>query len=164
MVKIMPVTKLKEYLDKENVKYVSIYHSSAYTAQETAECAHISGQEMAKVVIVKIDDKFAMVVLPAPEHIDMELLKDAIDADNIALASEQEFSKLFPGCEVGAMPPFGNFYDIDVYIDEDITGDEKIAFNAGSHTELIELAYKDFERLVQPHVLRFSTKYTEAVA
>ncbi len=164
MVKIMPVTKIKEYLDKENIKYVSIYHSSAYTAQETAECAHISGQEMAKVVVVKINDVYAMVVLPAPEHIDMELLEGAIDAGKVFLATEQEFDKLFPNCEVGAMPPFGNLYDMDVYIEEDITSDEKIAFNAGTHTELIEMAYEDFERLVQPFVLRFSAKYTKAVA
>ncbi len=94
----------------------------------------------------------------------MELLEGAIDAGKVILATEQEFDKLFPNCEVGAMPPFGNLYDMDVYIEEDITSDEKIAFNAGTHTELIEMVYKDFERLVQPHVLRFSTKYTEAVA
>jgi len=159
----MPVTKLKEFLESEKVKYVSIYHSSTYTAQETAECAHISGQEMAKVVVVKVDGKFAMVVIPAPEQIDMELLRNAAGADSVELATENDIEGLFPSCEVGAMPPFGNLYDMDVYVEEDMTSDEKIAFNAGNHTELIELAYKDFERLVQPHVLKFSTKYTEAV-
>jgi len=159
----MPVTKLKEFLESEKVKYVSIYHSSSYTAQETAECAHISGQEMAKVVVVKVDGKSAMVVIPAPEQIDMELLRGAAGADSVELATENDIEGLFPSCEVGAMPPFGNLYDMDVYVEEDMTSDEKIAFNAGNHTELIELAYKDFERLVQPHILRFSTKYNEAV-
>ena len=158
----MSINRIKQYLDDEKIKYVSIKHSSAYTAQETAECAHVSGKEMAKVVVVNADGKLAMVVLPAPEHIDMELLKGALDVKKISLASEEEFSKLFPGCETGAMPPFGNLYDMDVFVEADITNDEKIAFNAGTHTELIEMEYKDFARLVQPRVLRFSTRYTEA--
>lgn len=158
----MPIDRIRQYLDEEKIKYVSINHSSAYTAQETAECAHISGNEMAKVVVVNADGKFAMVVLPAPEHIDMELLKGALGADKISLASEEEFSNLFPGCETGAMPPFGNLYDMDVYVEEDITSDDKIAFNAGTHTELIEMEYKDFAHLVNPRVLRFSSRYTEA--
>ena len=156
----MPVTRLKEVLDSEKIKYVSIVHSRAYTAQETAESAHISGDELAKTVIVKIDGRMAMVVLPASEHIDLDLLKAATKAGSIELATEQEFETLFPQCEVGAMPPFGNLYDMDVYVEESLTEDEQIAFNAGSHTELIKLSYEDFDRLVKPKIVRLSAKYT----
>ncbi len=156
----MPVTKLKKYLDSENIKYVSIIHSRAYTAQETAESAHIPGKELAKTVIVKIDGKIGMAVLPADEHVDLELLRGSADADSVVLASEDEFKSLFPQCEVGAMPPFGNLYDMQVYVEESLAEDEEIAFNAGSHTELIKLAYQDFERLAKPTIVRLSSKYS----
>jgi Ala-tRNA(Pro) deacylase len=60
-----------------------------------------------------------------------------------------------PGCETGAMPPFGNLYGLPVYVDQTLTRDEEIDFNAGSHTELLQLAYADFERLVKPQVTSF---------
>jgi Ala-tRNA(Pro) deacylase len=156
----MPVKKLKEFLDSENVKYVVIYHSRTYTAQETAACAHISGKELAKTVVVKIDGKMAMAVLPAPEHVDLALLKGVSGAKDIKIATENEFQGQFPQCEVGAMPPFGNLYDMDVYVEETLSEDNMIAFNAGSHVELIELAYQDFENLVKPKIVRISTKYS----
>jgi len=139
----MAITKLKAYLDDNNIKYVSIIHSQAYTAQETAESAHIPGKEMAKTVIVKIDNELVMVVLPASEKADLDLVKGAIHADSVQLASENEFKDLFPNCEIGAMPPFGNLYGIPVYVEETLTRDKNIAFNAGSHTELIKLSYND---------------------
>jgi len=156
----MPVTKLKEVLDNENVKYVSIIHSQAYTAQETAQSAHIPGNELAKTVIVKVDGDMAMVVLPASEHVDLELLRGAVGAERVELATEQEFEDLFPMCEIGAMPPFGNLYDMAVYVEESLTNDQQIAFNAGSHTELLKLSYQDYERLVKPKVIRLSTEYS----
>ena len=151
----MPVKKLKDFLDSNNIKYVTISHSPAYTAQQVAASSHISGKELAKTVMVKIDDKMAMAVLPASFKVNMDLLRETIGADKIKLASEHEFKDLFPECECGAMPPFGNLYDMAVYVAESLAEDEEIAFNAGSHTELIKLAYKDFERLVQPKVLKF---------
>jgi Ala-tRNA(Pro) deacylase len=152
----MPAKKLKEFLDSNNVKYVSISHSAAYTAQEIAASAHIKGKELAKTVMVKIDGKMAMAVLPASYKVDMELLKEAAGASAVELAGEQEFKDMFPGCETGAMPPFGNLYDMDVFVSAMLAEDEEIAFNAGSHTELVRLAYKDYERLVQPKVVKFS--------
>jgi len=152
----MPVKKLKDFLDSNNIKYVVISHSTAYTAQEVAASSHIPGKEMAKTVIVKIDDKMTMVVLPASYKVDFDLFKEAVGADNIELADEYEFKDMFPECEVGAMPPFGNLYGMDVYLAENLLDQEEIAFNAGSHTELIKLAYKDFERLVKPKVLNFN--------
>jgi len=156
----MPSAKLKEYLDSENIKYVSIVHSRAYTAQETAESAHIPGKEMAKTVMVKLDGELAMAVLPASELIDFELLRGAANVKDAALADENEFNSLFPESEVGAMPPFGNLYGMDVYVEESLTEDSEISFNAGSHSELIKLSYTDFERLVSPKLVRISTRYS----
>jgi len=153
----MPLTKIKEFLDKNNVKYVIVQHSPAYTAQEIAANAHISGRELAKTVMIKIDGKIAMAVLPANFKISFEQLKDALGAENVRLAYEQEFMDKFPDCEVGAMPPFGNLYGMDVYVAESLTEDEEIAFNACSHSELIKMKYKDFEKLVHPKVMRFSS-------
>jgi Ala-tRNA(Pro) deacylase len=151
--KEMPVQKLKDYLDQHEVEYVTISHSPAYTAQRIAEITHIPGKDLAKTVIVKIDDKFAMAVLPASRRVDLRHLQEAIGADDVVLASEQEFKALFPDCEVGAMPPFGNLYDMGVYVAEQLTEDEEIAFNAGSHTELVRMSYRDFASLVTPQVV-----------
>ena len=148
----MPVNKLKEFLDSQQVKYVKISHSPAYTAQEVAASAHVRGKELAKTVMVTLDGKLAMVVLPASRKIGFDLLREVSGAENVQLASERAFCDMFPGCEVGAMPPFGNLYGMDVYVSESLAKDEEIAFNAGSHTELIRLAYKDFERLVRPKI------------
>ena len=151
----MPVKKLKDFLDSNNIKYVTISHSTAYTAQQIAASSHIPGKELAKTVMVKIDDKMAMAVLPASYKVNLNFLRDAIGAGKVELANEYDFKDMFPECECGAMPPFGNLYGMDVYVSDTLTEDEEIAFNAGSHTELIRLAYKDFERLVKPSVLKF---------
>lgn len=148
--------QLRQYLDREGVKYIVQRHSPAYTAQEIAALAHVPGREMAKTVIVKLDGKPAMVVLPASEHVDLERLREATDARQTALAEEREFATIFQGCEPGAMPPFGNLYGLDVYASESLAEDEEIAFNAGSHTELIWMAYRDFARLAKPTVLAVS--------
>jgi len=152
----MPVEKLKSFLDSNDVKYVSISHSPAITAQEIAATAHISGKEVAKTVMVLIDGQMAMAVLPANRDVDFDLLLQAAKAGDAQLASEDEFEGLFPACEVGAMPPFGNLYDMPVYVDQSLAEDEEIAFNAGSHKELIQLAYADFERLVRPQIASFA--------
>lgn len=154
----MPVTTLKEFLDSHGVKYVTIQHSAAYTAQEIAASAHVSGKDLAKTVMVKIDGKMAMAVLPASYKVDFDLLKEATGAGAIELAGEDEFKDLFPSCEPGTMPPFGNLWDLDVFVAATLAEDEEIAFSAGSHTELVRLAYADFERLVKPRVLKFSAK------
>jgi len=154
----MPVKKLKEFLDKENIKYVSIFHSVAYTAQEIAASVHVKGKEMAKSVVVKLDGKMAIAVLPASHQVDFERLKRASGAQGALLATEKEFKDLFPGCDIGAMPPFGNLYGIDVFVSRALTQDKEIAFNAGSHYELIRMTYKDFERLVNPKIGDFSVK------
>ena len=154
----MPVQKLKEFLDSHNIKYVTISHSRAFTAQETAATVHVPVKELVKTVMVKINGKMAMAVLPASCKVDFDLLKKATRAATIEIASEKEFKDLFPDCEIGAMPPFGNLYGMDVFVAESLTEDKEIAFNAGSHRELVKMAYKDFERLVKPKIVKFSVE------
>ena len=148
----MSLTRLKDFLDSYGVKYVVITHSVAYTAQGVAALAHVRGRELAKTVIVKLDGEFAMAVVPAAVHVDLALLKRLTGAKTAELASELEFKTRFPDCETGAMPPFGNLYGMKVFVDETLSEDKEIAFNAGSHRELMRLAWADFERLVKPTV------------
>jgi Ala-tRNA(Pro) deacylase len=153
----MPCKKLKEYLDKNEVPYVSIRHSQAFTAQQIAASAHIPGRKMVKTVMVVINGMMAMAVLPASYYVDFNLLKDITGEGSVRLASEMEFKDMFPDCEVGAMPPFGNLYNIAVYVAKVVQEEEEIAFNAGTHTEIIQMSYRDFDRLVHPLVLKFAT-------
>lgn len=146
----MPETRLKEFLDKEHIKYVSIDHSPAFTAQEIAAAAHIPGKELAKTVIVKVDGELAMIVVPASEQVRLATLQQTLGAKHVELADEDEFRKAFPDCETGAMPPFGNLYGMKVFVSQALREDDEIAFNAGSHSELIRLTYADYERLVHP--------------
>ncbi len=156
----MPLNQLRAFLDQHHIRYVVISHSKAYTAQGIAAVAHISGKELAKTVILKLDGALGMAVLPASYQVNLGAIKKATGVRVAELASEHEFKQHFRDCETGAMPPFGNLYGIPVYVDETLTLDEEIAFNAGSHYELIRLAYKDFERLVNPLVLNFSSRHT----
>jgi Ala-tRNA(Pro) deacylase len=152
----MPVQRLKDYLDERNIKYHAIHHAPAYTAQEIAASAHVSGKEMAKTVVVKLDGELVLAVLPASARIDLELLQSTLGAEKAELAREADFRGKFPGCEVGAMPPFGNLYGMRTYVADCLAEDEAIAFNAGSHTELIQLAYEDYDKLVGPTLLEFT--------
>lgn len=146
----MPVQLLKEFLDSRGVKYVSIKHSLAYTAQEVAASAHVSGKEMVKTLVVTLDGRMALVALPASEKVDLRQVREATGVKDVELATEAEFGSSFPGCELGAMPPFGNLYGMDTYVTESLTRDREIAFNAGTHTEVIRMSYADFERLATP--------------
>ena len=154
----MPINRLKEYLDDHQIEYVTISHSRAFTAQTIAAKAHIPGKELAKSVIVMMDGKMVMAVLPASYRIDFRQLKIALGADKVDLAQEFEFKSKFPDCELGAMPPFGNLYGIDVYVAKSLAEDEEIAFNACTHSSLIKMKYDDFDRLVKPKILIFSVK------
>ena len=150
---------LSQFLDDHHVHYVTRIHPQAFTAQETAASAHIPGKEKAKTVMVKLNDDLVMAVLPAPDHVSLSLLKKATGAKETSLATEQEFRDRFPECELGAMPPFGNLWGIPVFVDQRLREDEVIAFNGGNHTELVQIAYADFERLVHPTVLNLSTRH-----
>lgn len=152
----MPVEKLKQFLDEKDVKYVTISHSKAYTAQEVAASAHIPGKEVAKTVMVKINGDMAMAVLPASYTVDFDQLKRATGSSAVELATEDEFKSLFPDCEVGAMPPFGSLYGMQTFMATSLSEDEEIAFNAGSHTELIKMPFSTYVRLEDPVELAFS--------
>lgn len=149
----MALASLMHYLEEHNAAFVVITHSPAYTAQGIAGLTHISGKELAKTVIVKLDGKLAMAVLPAKFHVDLGLLKKAANARSAALASEDEFKDRFPECETGAMPPFGNLFELDVFADDSLEKDEEIAFNAGTHRELIRMSWADFKNLVRPKLV-----------
>lgn len=151
----MPLQQLKNYLDTNGVRYVSITHPPAYSAQQIAESAHVPGRELAKTVMVKCDGGLAMAVLPASKTVNFEKLAAGIGGD-VDLASEREFEDCFPDCEIGAMPPFGGLYNLRVFVDPSLAEDEEIVFNAGSHTELIRLAFAEFERLAEPHFVDFT--------
>jgi Ala-tRNA(Pro) deacylase len=152
----MILKQLVEFLDSNGIKYVNVTHSTAFTAQDVAESAHIPGKEMAKTVIVWMDGAMAMIVLPASSMIDFNKLKGAAAAKSIELASESEFKDRFPACEVGAMPPFGNLFNMRVFVDQALVEDKEIAFNAGTHHELIRMPYADYVRLVKPNVAAFA--------
>ncbi len=154
----MPAKKntLIEFLDINGISYETIRHEEAITAQEIAAAAHVSGHELAKTVIITVDGEMAMAVLPATFQIDLKQLKKAIGAKKVALADENAFKDRFEDCEPGAMPPFGNLYDMVVYAAETLAEDEQIAFNAGSHTLLVKMAWADYEKLVGPTIMKFS--------
>ncbi|HET9293480.1 MAG TPA: YbaK/EbsC family protein [Gemmatimonadales bacterium] len=152
----MPTARLKEFLDSHNVKYVTLEHSKAFTAAEIAALAHVPGREMAKTVMVDVDGHMAMAVLPASLRVSFDQLRAAIGAQTVVLSNERDFVERFPGCEVGAMPPFGNLYGMEVYVADSLARQDEIAFNAGTHTEVIRMAWADYERLVQPLVMDFA--------
>ena len=154
----MPISKLKEFLEEQSVRFESISHSPTYTSQKTAASAHIPGKDLVKTVIIRVDGKMAMAVLPAPLQVDFARLKEGLGGAKVELASEEDFRDKFPGCEVGAMPPFGNLFDMQVFVTEELAEDDEIAFNAGSHTELVRMSYRDFARLVEPTVLDVTAK------
>ena len=153
----MPAKRLKQFLDQEHIKYISIQHSPAYTAQEVAQSVHVSGREMAKTVILVVDGQMTMAVLPANRKILLHELEEELGAEEVRFATEEEFKAKFPDCETGAMPPFGNLYGLPVYVAPGLEFAGEITFNAGTHTEVIQMAYRDFERIVHPHHASFTT-------
>jgi Ala-tRNA(Pro) deacylase len=148
--------KMKDYLENHQIRYEVGYHTRVYTAQEKAAAQHVPGKEMAKVVMVKADGKTVMLVLPACYRVDMKKLKDALQCKKVGMVKEEEFEKLFPDCEIGAMPPFGNLYHLEVWVDQALTEDESIVFQAGSHVETLRIKYSDYARLINPKVGDFS--------
>ena len=152
-------TLVTEFLDLRKVPYEHRVHRPAYTAQQVAEETHVSGSIVAKTVMVKVDGRSVMAVLPAPMHVDTARLRRALGAEMLRLANETEFQGLFPDSELGAMPPFGNLYGIPVYVEESLARDREIVFNAGTHQDAIRMLYDDFARLVSPQVISFALSF-----
>lgn len=160
----MVIASLTNYLDTHRIPYIVITHSPAYTAQGIAGLTHISGRELAKTVVVKLDGRLVMAVLPAKYHIDLVALRHAAHARSASLATEDDFKDVFPECETGAMPPFGNLYGLPVFADETLEKDKDVAFNAGTHRDLVRMAWADFKRLVQPTMAMFAAGQTAQAA
>ena len=148
--------ELEAYLRENKVPFQSQHHAVAYTAQEVAAAEHIPGRMLAKVVIVLGDGELSMLVLPAPARVDLAGATAALGVKELRLAHEDEFADRFRGCEVGAMPPFGNLYDLPVFVDRSLAEDETIVFEAGTHTDTMSMKYADFERLVKPRQAEFA--------
>ena len=150
------IKKLKELFDETKVSYEVYNHPLAYTAQEIAERQHFSGDQMAKVVMLKIDGELVMAVITGSQKIHLPTARASLGSGEVRLATEDEFFTKFPHCEIGAMPPFGNLFGLPVYVDPAVTKDESIYFNAGNHVQTVRIRYKDFERLVNPQVVRLT--------
>ena len=155
--------KLKEVLDQAKISYEIYNHRSAFTAQETAQSLHNSGKEMAKVVILKADGSFLMAVVPADRLVSLGKARVALRVRDVSVASEDEFVSLFPGCEIGAMPPFGNLFGLPVYVDASLEGEEEVFFNAGNHHQTVRLSNPDFKKLVKPIIVSLTeSRYRKA--
>ena len=144
--------RLEAYLRENQVPFQMQHHARVFTAQEVAASEHIPGKMLAKVVMALADGRLLMVVLPAPDRVDLAKLGMLLNTRDVRLAQESEFAAAFPDCEVGAMPPFGNLYNLPVYVDTTLAEDETIVFQAGTHTDTMSMRYADFERLVRPTV------------
>ncbi|NOT21137.1 MAG: YbaK/EbsC family protein [Nitrospiraceae bacterium] len=152
----MPILKrLQSYLDANKIPYELVNHQKAYTAHDVAQVLAVPGKLVAKVVMVKADNYFIMTVLPSTWRVDLKRLRDELDVRDVRLATESEIANLFPDCQVGTMPPFGNLYGVEVYVDQLLTEDESIVFEAGTYVGAMKLRYKDFADLVRPKVAVF---------
>jgi len=152
----MIIRKLQEFLDARHVRYTILSHSVAFTAQEVAASVHVPGKEIAKCVVFWMDGAMALAVLPGSRMIDFTLLKKGTGAKDVEIAAESEFSDAFPECELGAMPPFGQLFNVKTFVDTSLAEDKEITFNAGTHRDLVRMRYEDFERAAQSTVIRFS--------
>jgi Ala-tRNA(Pro) deacylase len=150
----MSEPRLQRYLHEQGIGFETIHHARTQTAHDTALSARVDDRDFAKTVIVRLDSSIAMVVLAADRRLDLAALGLATGSETAELVQESEFAALFPDCEAGAMPPFGNLYGLDVYVDDVLSDDEEIAFNAGTHTELMRIPFALFEQLVHPKRLR----------
>lgn len=143
---------IQEYLTKNKVPFETHEHPPAYTAQEVAAEEHVSGNVLAKTVVVRAGDVCALCVLPASYKLDLDKVAAALKTRKVHLVDEAEMAKLFPDVEVGAEPPFGNLYDLTTLVDNHLAESEEIIFRAGSHRKAIRMKYADYAGLVKPAV------------
>lgn len=150
-------SRLVTYLLGNGVDLDIREHEEAFAAQRVAASEHVPGWGFAKVVVVVADGALRMLVLPAPERVDLDVVALTLGVRDVRLASEREFAAAFPDCELGAMPPFGNLYGIPVIADTTLAGRERIAFEAGTHTATMAIRWADYVRLVQPEIADFGS-------
>jgi len=154
--------KLQEFLDRNGVEYLHTVHPTAYTAREVAAAEHIPPHEVAKTVVLLSENGYAMAVLCADCVVDLEQLRADLGLARVRLATEAELGELFPDCELGAMPPLGNLFGLPVYVDAQLAACERIAFNAGTHRDMVHMRFGDFQRLVKPEIIAFARRVTAA--
>lgn len=151
----MPAQRLQQFLNQEGVRYLVIQHPPAATTAEVAEITRIPGRCFAKTVVLALDGTLLLMVLPVMRQVPLEALAPALGATP-RLATEAEFRGSFPDCDLGAMPPFGHLFGLRTLCSSELAGEERIAFNAGSATEVMVLDWSDYARLAQPEILHVS--------
>jgi Ala-tRNA(Pro) deacylase len=157
----MATRRIIEFLNGNNIKYVMTTHSPAYTAQEVAAAAHVPGRQFAKAVIVRIDGELAMAVVPATCKVDTFALRSALGAEFVEVVDKPVIAERFEGCQLGAMPPLGNLFGMQTYVDREIAKSDDIAFNAGTHSDVVWMRFDDYRRLVHPKLLHIAIPMTE---
>ena len=159
----MPIpSRIRDFLDSQNVRYEELSHSTAYTGQEVAHTLHLSGKRCAKTVVLEGDGRLAMAVLPASNRLDLQDLQEAMEVEHLEMLAESALEELFPDCEAGAIPPLGRLYGMEVWVDQAVCDREHIVFCAGTHEDCIRMKYSDFAKLVQPRPSRFSQVWATA--
>jgi Ala-tRNA(Pro) deacylase len=154
----MATRRILEFLDGNHVSYAVIHHPAATAAQRVAESMHLPGKFLVKTVVVKLDGRLALAVVPAVNDVDLTLLGRASGTNHVELAEKADFVDRFADCQLGAMPPFGNLFGIDAYVDRNIAKLDKIAFNAGTHTDAIAMSFADYRRLAHPRLVKIATE------
>jgi len=148
--------KLVGFLKENKISYEVITHPEAFTAQQVAHAIHQSGKVLAKTVVVLADGKHMMVVVPAHHRVTIDAVKSTIGAKEVQIVQEEVLRKLFPDCDLGAMPPLGNMYGLEVIVSKALEGNVDIIFNACTHTDCVKMHYADFVRVVAPIVAEVS--------
>jgi Ala-tRNA(Pro) deacylase len=149
-------TLLKNFLELKRVPYHHHAHPPAFTASQLAATERVPAEIVAKTVVLKADGQFVMAVLPATKRINLQALGQSLGSHYLRLATENEFRELFPDSDLGAMPPFGNLYELPVCAEKSLAEHKEMLFNAGTHKDSIQMTYEDFARVVQPTVCAFA--------
>jgi Ala-tRNA(Pro) deacylase len=153
---------IHHWLRDRQIPYRTLIHSPRFTAQEVAQASHVTGYEVAKVIVVKADDRFVIAVIPAAKRLDLLRVKQTLAATDVQLATEEEFAPLFPGSEKGAMPPFGSIYGLEMIVDRSFAEHPEIAFSAGNHIETLFLKWEDYRRAASPDLAEIAGAISDA--
>lgn len=148
--------RLEEFLGLHGSTYERIEHREAFTAQEEAAATGISGWSWAKAVIVKEREGLAMAVLPACCTIDMDRLKGVIGRGELELAGVEQILERMPGCEPGALPPFGRLFGMPTFVEAGLVNQRSIVMPAGDHRSAIRMHAAEYLRLAEPRLGQFA--------
>ncbi len=156
--------RIRDYLESQNMAFEPIHHAQAFTGQEVAHTLHMSGKRLAKTVVLDGDGKLVMAVIPASHHLNLPEFRAVLEVNRLQMLPESEMVKHFPDCEAGAVPPFGNLYGLEVWVDRALGDAEEITFCAGTHEDCIRMRYADFAKLSKPRLARFSEAWVAKAA